>query len=73
MSKIISIRLDDRTASELRTHASARGLGHTQAARDLIRRGLGVVSSSYDAGFEEGKMAAYHEYYKRLNGVEVES
>ena len=69
MAQIISIRLDDRTAAELRKHASARSLGHTQAARDLIRRGLGVVASSYDAGFEEGKMAAYNHYYKKLNGV----
>ncbi len=58
MAGIISIRLDDALHAMLRDHAAKRGLKPSSAARDLIRRGLGAVSSERDAGFSEGVFQA---------------
>ena len=69
MSKTVSIRLSDSIASELERHALARGLKPSQAARDLIRRGLDVVSTSRDAGFEEGRIEAHQKIMLALQEV----
>ena len=70
MSKLLTIRCSDRLTTELRLHAHQRSITQSEAIRDLIRRGLGMVTSSYDAGYEEGKLAAWREHMKQLNGVE---
>lgn len=71
MSRVVSIRIDERLYQALVGHASGRGLKPGVAARDLIRRGLGVVKSAYDAGFAEGLIDGKREILSRINGHEV--
>ena len=58
MANIVSVRLDNALYNQLKNHAERRGLKPSSAVRDLIRRGLGVVSSERDAGFAEGVFEA---------------
>jgi antitoxin component of RelBE/YafQ-DinJ toxin-antitoxin module len=58
MAKILSVRLDDTLYAALKKHAQRRGLKPSSAVRDLIRRGLGAVSSEREAGFAEGVFEA---------------
>jgi hypothetical protein len=67
VSRVVSIRIDERLYQSLARHADGRGLKTTVAARDLIRRGLGVVKSEYDAGFAEGKIDGKREILTRIN------
>ncbi len=69
MAKLLTIRCSDQLTSELRLHAKQRNISQSEAIRDLMRRGLGMVSTSYDAGYEEGKLKAWHDQMKQLNGV----
>lgn len=68
MSTVLSIRLPDSLRRELKRHAQARGMRECEAARDLISRGLGT--SPEDSGYREGKLAAFRETMRRLNGSE---
>jgi hypothetical protein len=68
MSSVLSIRLPDSLRRELKQHARVRGMQESEAARDLISRGLGT--SPEDSGYREGKLAAYRETMRRLNGKE---
>lgn len=67
MSRILSIRVPMTLYKQLERHARGRGLSVTEAARDLLRRGVGV--SVNDSAREEGKLAAYRDWMKRLNGA----
>lgn len=69
MSKVVSIRLPDALYRELRQHARMRGMEPSVAARDLIRRGLGI--DAHESLEEEARIAARRELFGRLNGAAV--
>lgn len=54
----LQVRLDPELDRALQHHAASAGISVSAAARDLLRRALGVVSSPYEAGWREGYVAA---------------
>lgn len=63
---VLSIRLPAPLYRELKQHAKSRGMTLSEAARDLISRGLGTTPD--DSGYREGKLAGYREMVRRMNG-----
>lgn len=76
MAKIISIRLDDALYARLRAVKESRNMKNMASlARDLLRRGVGAISSEGDAGFQEGVyrgMAVVHEKLQELRKEDFE-
>jgi hypothetical protein len=70
MSRVVSIRLPASLYALLERHAKSRGINVTEAARDLVRRGVGAVKSARESGYEEGRLAGWRDHMKRMNGVE---
>jgi len=67
MSKVISIRLPDRLYAMLKQHAVGRGMEVSVAARDLIRRGVGI--SEHESITEEARIEARRDLHRQLNGA----
>lgn len=68
MSKVVSIRLSDSLYALLRQHAIGRDMEPSVAARDLIRRGLGI--SEHQSLSEEARIAARRELHGQLYGTD---
>ena len=75
MSKPVTTRLDDQLYAQLLCIAKRRNMKPAAIARDLIRRGLGMVTNEGDAGFQEGiyrGMRAVHQKIQELRDEDFE-
>ncbi len=66
MSKVVSIRITSALYALLQQHAVGRDMEPSVAARDLIRRGLGI--DAHESLGEEARIAARRELQGQLNG-----
>ncbi len=65
MSRVVSIRLSDALYAQLKQHAIGRDMEPAVAARDLVRRGLGI--DEHLSLSEEALIAARRDLHGQLN------
>jgi hypothetical protein len=59
MSRRLSVVIDTELDQLLAAHAAQRGIVISAAVRDLLRHALGAVTNENDAGWREGRSAAW--------------
>jgi len=67
MSKVLSIRLSDVLYAQLRRQAAHRSMKPSSAARDLVRRGLGVTA--HESLSIEARIQAGNQIRAAINGA----
>jgi hypothetical protein len=57
--RVLSVVIDEELDQLLALHARTLGIERSGAVRDLLRRALGAVGCEPDAGWREGRAAAW--------------